>query len=296
MKWYRIPAALLVSACLSALLPTARADEPPADTGNWSKSSKDDAGDNQAAAQELLLQAMSLIGVRYSWGGNTPEEGLDCSGFIRYVFQNSLNITLPRTALSMSQTGRSIDKDELKPGDLVFFNTLGRAFSHVGIYLGDNRFIHSPRSGKSVEVSNIQQAYWQQRWNGARRIAGASGNGVNMTTLLASAGNPKTRKPSTVRVAPAEQNCRKVTTGKGKHKKTTTVCSRSATSKPASAKPSTGKSTTKASTKSSARSTSSKASSTKKNAAKSTTKSTSKTSSKKSTTSSKSSSTTTKKQ
>ncbi|MBM3115680.1 C40 family peptidase [Jeongeupia naejangsanensis] len=252
MKWSRIPAALFVSACLSALLPTARADEPPADTGSWSKSSKDDAGDNQAAAQELLLQAMSLIGVRYSWGGNTPEEGLDCSGFIRYVFQNSLNITLPRTSLSMSQTGKSIDKEDLKPGDLVFFNTLGRAFSHVGIYLGDNRFIHSPRAGKSVEVSNIQQSYWQQRWNGARRIAGASGNGVNMTTLLASAGNPKTRKQGAVQVAAAsEQNCRKVTTGKGKHKKTTTVCSRSATAKPASTK-STSKVGTKSSTKSSA--------------------------------------------
>ncbi|GHD59389.1 C40 family peptidase [Jeongeupia chitinilytica] len=243
MKWYRIPAALLLSACLSTALPLAHAEEPPADTGSWSKPSKDDGGENQAAAQELLLQAMSLIGVRYSWGGNTPEEGLDCSGFIRYVFQNSLNITLPRTALSMSQAGQSVNKDELKPGDLVFFNTLGRAFSHVGIYLGDNRFIHSPRAGKSVEVSNIQQSYWQQRWNGARRIAGASGNGINMTTLLASAGNPNARKANAVAAA-ADLRCRKVTTGKGKHKKTTTVCERSGTAKPATAKPA-GKSATK---------------------------------------------------
>ncbi|AOX99238.1 C40 family peptidase [Jeongeupia sp. USM3] len=248
MKWYRIPAALLAGACLALMQPLAHAEEPPADTGNWSRSSKE-GGDNQAAAQELLLQAMSLIGVRYSWGGNTPEEGLDCSGFIRYVFQNSLNITLPRTALSMSQTGQTVNKDELKPGDLVFFNTLGRAFSHVGIYLGDNRFIHSPRAGKSVEVSNIQQSYWQQRWNGARRIAGASGSGINMTTLLASAGNSKARAvPRPAAVATAERQCRKVTTGKGSKRKTTTVCERSA-AKPASAQSSTKPSSRKASAK-----------------------------------------------
>ncbi|WP_236251000.1 NlpC/P60 family protein [Jeongeupia sp. HS-3] len=236
-----------------------------------------------------MLQAMSLIGVRYQWGGNTPEEGLDCSGFIRYVFQNSLNITLPRTAASMSQSGQNVNKGDLKPGDLVFFNTLGRAFSHVGIYLGDNRFIHSPRAGKSVEVSNIQQNYWQQRWNGARRIAGASGNGINMTTLLASAGNSKARKAASVApvVASADRQCRKVTTGKGRNKKTTTVCERTSVTKPtatrSSGKALTSKSAAKTPAKSAAKSTkksttakSSAKGSTKKTTAKGTTKSTTK--------------------
>ena len=120
--------------------------------------------------QEIILQAMSLIGVRYRWGGNTPETGLDCSGFIRHVFQQSANVLLPRTAYAMSQIGQSIDRDELQPGDLVFFNTLRRQFSHVGIYLGDNRFIHAPSTGKTITVANMKQKYWHARYNGARRV------------------------------------------------------------------------------------------------------------------------------
>jgi hypothetical protein len=120
--------------------------------------------------QEIILQAMSLIGVRYRWGGNTPETGLDCSGFIRHVFQQSANVVLPRTAYAMSQIGKSIGRDELQPGDLVFFNTLRRQFSHVGIYLGDNRFIHAPSTGKTITVTNMNHRYWTSRYNGARRV------------------------------------------------------------------------------------------------------------------------------
>ncbi|MBM5570334.1 peptidoglycan endopeptidase [Deefgea chitinilytica] len=180
-------------------------------------------------AQDLLLSAMSLIGVKYTWGGNTPESGLDCSGFIRYVFQNSMNMTLPRTAVEMAQTGKTIDKTELKPGDLVFFNTLGRTFSHVGIYLGDNRFIHSPRAGRSVEVANMGQSYWTSRFTGARRIADSGAEGLNVNAMLANSSNEARRVSTSSRVvntatASSRTECKKVITGKGKNKKTAMKC------------------------------------------------------------------------
>lgn len=129
------------------------------------------ASPGEEAAGDLLLQAMSLIGVAYRFGGNSPETGLDCSGFIQYVFKKSLRVTLPRTAAGMAQVGREIERDELKAGDLVFFNTRGFRYSHVGIYLGNNKFIHAPRTGKNIEVANMSQSYWTGRYNGARRVS-----------------------------------------------------------------------------------------------------------------------------
>lgn len=192
-------------------------------------------GADYQPAQDLLLSAMSLIGVKYTWGGNTPEAGLDCSGFIKYVFQNSMNITLPRTALGMSQTGQNVDKSELKPGDLVFFNTLGRTFSHVGIYLGDNRFIHSPRKGRNIEVANMNLSYWQSRFNGARRIAEGGNQGLNVSSLLAASSRPKaaainSRSSGDSANARSSQNCKKVTIGKGKKKKVVTRCTNASSS------------------------------------------------------------------
>lgn len=124
----------------------------------------------EEAVGDLLLQAMSLIGVAYRWGGSNPTAGLDCSGFIQYVFKKSLKVNLPRTAAEMGRSGRAVDKSELAPGDLVFFNTLGPRNSHVGMYMGSGKFIHSPRTGKSVEVSNLNQSYWVAHYNGARRV------------------------------------------------------------------------------------------------------------------------------
>jgi cell wall-associated NlpC family hydrolase len=123
-----------------------------------------------AFAQNLMLQALELIGVRYRYGGSKPETGLDCSGFIRYVFQQTLNIALPHNAFAISRVGQHVEKDELKPGDLVFFNTLGRQFSHVGMYLGDERFVHSPSTGGRIEVVNMRERYWVKRFTGARRV------------------------------------------------------------------------------------------------------------------------------
>ena len=124
----------------------------------------------QAKAQEVIMNALSLTGVKYKFGGNSPETGFDCSGFVRYVFHNAANLTLPPTARAISQLGNSVKKDELQPGDLVFFNTLKSAFSHVGIYIGDNKFIHAPSAGKSVRFENMQQSYWSSRFNGAQRL------------------------------------------------------------------------------------------------------------------------------
>jgi cell wall-associated NlpC family hydrolase len=123
-------------------------------------------------AQDLTTAALDLIGIRYKWGGNTPATGLDCSGLVRYVFQQVTGVTLPRTAKDMSQLGEQVTAPDLKPGDLVFFNTRRFAFSHVGIYLGDNRFVHAPRRGREVEVATLDSSFWQQRFNGARRMVG----------------------------------------------------------------------------------------------------------------------------
>ncbi|MFZ9196270.1 MAG: C40 family peptidase [Burkholderiales bacterium] len=122
-------------------------------------------------AQEIVLRALSFIGVRYKYGGTTPDTGFDCSGLIRYVFNQATGKALPGNAREISQVGSSIDRTELKPGDLVFFNTLRRPFSHVGIYLGDSRFVHAPSRGGKVEIVDMSDRYWQTRYNGARRLA-----------------------------------------------------------------------------------------------------------------------------
>jgi cell wall-associated NlpC family hydrolase len=121
-------------------------------------------------AQDVILQGLKLVGVRYRWGGNDEDSGLDCSGFVRLVFKDSIGAALPRTAREMSEVGEKIDPNELKPGDLVFFNTMRRTFSHVGIYLGDNHFLHAPRKGAEVRVESMDSSYWMSRYNGARRI------------------------------------------------------------------------------------------------------------------------------
>jgi cell wall-associated NlpC family hydrolase len=121
-------------------------------------------------AQEVLVNALSLTGIKYRSGGSSPETGFDCSGFVRYVFQQAASLTLPHSARALAQLGQSIPIKELQPGDLVFFNTLKSTFSHVGIYLGNNRFIHAASAGKSIDVTNLDDAYWSKRFTGARRL------------------------------------------------------------------------------------------------------------------------------
>ncbi|WP_254784930.1 C40 family peptidase [Collimonas sp. OK412] len=121
-------------------------------------------------ASDLAVSAMGMIGIHYKYGGNNPENGLDCSGLVRYVFKDAWGVNVPRTAAELSRSGEKIDKQDLKPGDLVFYNTLRRSFSHVGIYLGDNKFIHAPSTGGKVRIESMDLAYWKSRFNGARRI------------------------------------------------------------------------------------------------------------------------------
>mgnify|MGYP003411276068 FL=1 len=122
------------------------------------------------AAQDVILHSLKLVGIRYRFGGNEESTGLDCSGFVRLVFKDTLGTQLPRTAAEMSQVGQRVDTSQLKPGDLVFFNTMRRTFSHVGIYLGDNHFLHAPRTGAEIRVESMEDSYWVKRYNGARRI------------------------------------------------------------------------------------------------------------------------------
>jgi cell wall-associated NlpC family hydrolase len=146
------------------------AAEPAGDPiGNYASASPTDD-----AVGDMLLQAISLMGVAYRFGGSNPNTGLDCSGFIQYVFKKSLKVNLPRTAAGMAHVGRSVARSELMPGDLVFFNTRGFAYSHVGIYLGNGKFIHAPRTGKTIEVAQLNQSYWVAHYEGARRVARGS--------------------------------------------------------------------------------------------------------------------------
>ena len=125
---------------------------------------------------EVVLRALSLLGVNYRFGGNTPEAGLDCSGFVRLVVKDAIGMVLPRRSEEISYASREIVSDDLKPGDLVFFNTLKKAFSHVGIYIGNNQFIHSPSAGGSIRVDTLDKQYWTSRFNGARRLSDQPSN------------------------------------------------------------------------------------------------------------------------
>jgi len=118
------------------------------------------------------MYALGLIGVDYVYGGETPEGGLDCSGLVRHVFQQVTGVTLPRTSKEQSRVGKPVARADLKPGDLVFFNTRRFAFSHVGIYLGDDRFIHAPSRGSEVEIAELNNSYWRKHFDGARRLVG----------------------------------------------------------------------------------------------------------------------------
>jgi cell wall-associated NlpC family hydrolase len=122
-------------------------------------------------ASDLVISAMNFLGVRYKMGGQSEETGFDCSGFTRHVFERSVGLILPRRASEQAAMPglMQVNQAELKPGDLVFFNTMRRTFSHVGIYVGDNKFIHSPRTGGVVRVEDMRMAYWQQHFDGARR-------------------------------------------------------------------------------------------------------------------------------
>lgn len=139
---------LMLSACSSS---------PPARSGAYGSTS------------DVINSAKRAIGTPYRSGGSN-ESGYDCSGFVLAIYKQSRGVSLPRTAEQQAAATQKISHADLKAGDLVFFNTLHRSHSHVGIYVGDNQFIHSPSSGSSVRIEDMRQTYWSKRFDGARRV------------------------------------------------------------------------------------------------------------------------------
>ena len=124
----------------------------------------------RAERSEALLQALLSLGLDYRYGGNSPVTGFDCSGLVAHVYKEAWGIRLPHNSMAQSEAGVPVSLAELQAGDLVFYDTLKRPYSHVGIYLGDGKFVHAPKSGAQVRIESVKSAYWTQRYNGARRI------------------------------------------------------------------------------------------------------------------------------
>lgn len=128
---------------------------------------------DRALRSDIVVRALALIDTPYRYGGSTPASGFDCSGLVRYVYHSVAGRQLPRRSEEMGKLGETITRSQLEPGDLVFFNTLARAYSHVAIYIGDGRFLHAPARGGRVRIEGLDDGYWRARFNGARRLLDA---------------------------------------------------------------------------------------------------------------------------
>lgn len=146
---------LAATLCLAALVAGCAVMRAPPPSGSGS---------------EVALAAVALVGVPYRYGGEDPATGMDCSGLVRFVVRGALGLELPRQAEAMGRVGIEVERTQLRPGDLVFFDTLGRPFSHVGVYLGDGQFVHAPTQRGQVRIERLSQRYWATRFNGARRL------------------------------------------------------------------------------------------------------------------------------
>ncbi|WP_210546343.1 C40 family peptidase [Rhodoferax sp. PAMC 29310] len=135
-------------------------------------------------ASNLVVTSLGFLGVPYKRGGNSAETGFDCSGFVKAMYEQTIGLVLPRRAEQQAAATETIARDELQPGDLVFFNTLRRAFSHVGIYVGDGKFIHSPKPGAEVRVESLGVSYWSRRFDGARRVLHDSSEAILIKAQL----------------------------------------------------------------------------------------------------------------
>jgi cell wall-associated NlpC family hydrolase len=163
-------ALVLILAALLGACASAPERSPPVVTG-LGEDETALPGNLKATANDVLFQAIGLVGTPYRYGGNSPESGFDCSGLINYVFLHSAGLKLPRTTAALIDIDApQVDKDRLYPGDLVYFNTLGGRVSHIGIYVGERRFVHAPSSGGTVRMDNIDTPYWQKHYVDAKRV------------------------------------------------------------------------------------------------------------------------------
>ncbi len=158
--------------------------------------------DHSVGQEEISIQAMSLVGVPYRWGGNTPTSGFDCSGLVRYVIGRAADVNLPRTTADMSGRGVSVEPDEIAPGDLIFFNTTGRPHSHVGIYVGKLRFVNAPSTGGTVRLDYLTNPYWAKRFDGIRRVAPPRSAPTPFDAPTYEAKRDEPRNPPAVAAAP----------------------------------------------------------------------------------------------
>ena len=159
-----IAAAALLAGC-STTPPVATTSAPArvvAPSGNYF------ALDGEHQTQEMVLFALGLLDTGYRFGGKNPEAGLDCSGMVSYIYGQAAGLRVQGSAADIARNSRTIPRDELRPGDLVFFNTLNRSFSHVGIYIGDRRFIHAPSKNGKVRIDHLSDRYYAQRFEAAR--------------------------------------------------------------------------------------------------------------------------------
>ncbi|PSJ79677.1 C40 family peptidase [Neisseria iguanae] len=125
----------------------------------------------EGSADELIKSAMGLLGVAYRYGGTSARTGFDCSGFMQHIFRRTIGLNLPRTSAEQAKMGAHVNRSELQPGDMVFFRTMGRGrISHVGLYIGNNRFIHAPRTGKNIEITSLSNKYWNSKYAFGRRV------------------------------------------------------------------------------------------------------------------------------
>jgi cell wall-associated NlpC family hydrolase len=164
-----LSALLLVTAQAEPARPDDEIERPGSDLGFLDQTVEIRQRLSQTAS-DLVLHASRFLGVPYRRGGISAEQGFDCSGFVRAMYEQTFGAILPRRARDQAEATQKIERQELRPGDLVFFDTMRQKFSHVGIYIGDNQFIHSPKPGQMVEVQDMQQAYWNRRFTGARRV------------------------------------------------------------------------------------------------------------------------------
>ncbi len=193
----------LALACLAALLLAACASSPPARYAGSARAPRPVIADPSAGTEEISIQAMSLVGTPYRYGGNTPDSGFDCSGLVRYVVARAANVNLPRTTEAMGVRGAPLERSQVAAGDLVFFNTTGRPNSHVGIYVGQNRFVHAPSTGGTVRLEDMSKSYWASRYNGARRVSGPLDPGDSPVMVVQSTPAPASSS-TPVRAATAQ--------------------------------------------------------------------------------------------